>query len=541
MAIDAQLSSLRSAGLYRFEKDLSQISSPTVLANTRLIIGCSRIGPFNTPVYIRSTKEFVDIFGDIDRVLEKRGSFFHRSCLAALQTAPIYAMNILGLDEEDYVQYLKLAPSITSAGQQTDGLKNINRTGRYLNMYNTDHFYFADPDIFAYEAGYSTEFNDTDFEMLDTRDDRYNFMTYMNGYQRGNTNDLLNFVNIGNKPMTIMVCKSNRYNVSNFEVTASEWFGKANVPSYIDENSFISDFFVDVYIIQGNYGGDFKNNPEEPYKRFESDVKFAKYFDKVKGIKRKKNEEDTTDTMFQQFINEPEIGSGKVYVYTGCLIPNFIDKNGKNLFIETMINNNTNETGIMCFINAGLFDDTMIDGNKYGIDLVGHNIEAALENGITDVNFLSYSDSISGTIDIPIEKFVRGLNDNAFILVYGENDPSKDQADITFDYKPTETDPNGYFKALNVVYNDATDSETPTINWEKTTVKSSGEIIVKIDVKCEDSDYTVSPAVEWKPFYNALENVYVDCFMTEDIDGNECTIEKAGSLSYVKWHHEDLL
>ena len=100
MALNPQLERLRSSGVYHFEYDKSEIIvSNNVL--TRLIVGFSKKGPFNTPVYIPNTEVFVEIFGGIDRSLERKKSFFHRSALTALERGPIIALNLLRLDKEN--------------------------------------------------------------------------------------------------------------------------------------------------------------------------------------------------------------------------------------------------------------------------------------------------------------------------------------------------------------------------------------------------------------------------------------------------------
>ena len=73
MAIQSELYGLKSAGTYRFEKDQSvTLTTVAPLENIRMLVGFSKKGPFNTPVLINTTKEFIDTFGDIDRSLERR-------------------------------------------------------------------------------------------------------------------------------------------------------------------------------------------------------------------------------------------------------------------------------------------------------------------------------------------------------------------------------------------------------------------------------------------------------------------------------------
>ena len=95
--ISLDLNQFKANGVYTVEYDESEI---TVVNSEqlRLIVGFSRKGPFNAPVFLKDTKSARKIFGEIDTLLEKRGSFFHRAIETALRTGPVYAINLLPLD-----------------------------------------------------------------------------------------------------------------------------------------------------------------------------------------------------------------------------------------------------------------------------------------------------------------------------------------------------------------------------------------------------------------------------------------------------------
>lgn len=395
MALDKQLINLKSAGVYRFEEDRSQIIDMPV-SQTRLMMGFSKKGPFNTPVYIRDTKQFKDIFGDIDRTLEKKGSYFHRSCLTALLTGPIYVMNMLKLNDTDpcteeefeaghtdldEVGYLRMS---TAANVKNDKFKKA----LYSGMYNTDKFWYADSGAFLNNIHTYASFD----KEVDTASYVFDESWNPNTYNTDSLNDLLNFTNISKKPISIIVKKSD--NAQSYNLTALEWYGSTDVPAFLNKDSMISDFFVDVYVISGNFGGEFTKEDgsvnENPYERFATDPIYQKYFDKKKGLKRKFKETDTTDTAFTAFTNESEVST--IAIYTGCLIPNFVDKFGNNIYIEKVINNNVDQIGLLCTVNETLFDnDEFMDGIKGGLDMIGHTAydfsgEFALEN----IKMLSY-------------------------------------------------------------------------------------------------------------------------------------------------------
>ena len=92
--IKLDLTQFKASGVYTLEFDASE----SIILNTqtiRLVIGFSRKGPFNSPVYLPDTKTARRIFGEIDPFLESRGSFFHRSLFTCLEIGPIFGLNLL--------------------------------------------------------------------------------------------------------------------------------------------------------------------------------------------------------------------------------------------------------------------------------------------------------------------------------------------------------------------------------------------------------------------------------------------------------------
>ena len=363
MALDPKIASLKAAGTYRFEFDKSQVVS--IPANqTRLVVGFSKTGPFNTPVFVPDTSFFKQVYGDIDRNLERKDSFFHRSCLSALERGPILALNLLSLDANDKVNAVRFGTSSTPDVQANAGVDY-----EYAKFYNRDKFWFPSTDDFLTNVGANTT-------VLGT----------------AKVNDLLDVVNLGQNPISVIAKKSAAGNVLPYQVTVEEWYGAANVPGYLDKDSLISDFFVDIFVIQGNFGGEF--DTVTPYSRFNADPTFQQYFDSTQGLKRKKFPTDSNDTMLQEFFNESEVSLQATY--TACLLPDFVDLLGNNLFVEKVVNADTATTGLFVTVNEDLFDgDILIDGVSGGIDMIGHNIEYTQATSIQDdVNFLSYGGSI---------------------------------------------------------------------------------------------------------------------------------------------------
>ena len=364
MALDPIIASLKAAGTYRFEFDKSQVVS--IPANqTRLIVGFSKTGPFNTPVFIPDTAFFKQVYGDIDRNLERKDSFFHRSCLTALERGPILALNLLNLDANDKVNSVRFSTASTPDTAQA----NAGADYVFSNFYNRDKFWFPSTTDFLTNVGADTT-----------------------ALSATKVNDLLDVVNLGQNPISVIAKKSANVNVLAYNVTVEEWYGAANVPGFLNKDSLISDFFVDIFIIEGNFGGEFGTTT--PYSRFNADPTFQKYFDPTQGIKRRKFASDGTDTLLAEFFNESEVNLQATY--TACLIPDFVDLLGNNLFVEKLVNADTASTGLFVTVNEDLFSgDILIDGVSGGIDMIGHNIEYLQATSIQDdINFLSYSGAI---------------------------------------------------------------------------------------------------------------------------------------------------
>ena len=197
MALDAELINLKSAGTYRFERDKSEISNDvTTISNLRLVVGFSKMGPFNTVKLVTSPAQFIKLYGNIDRSLEKRGSFFHRSALAALSAGPILCLNLLNLDpDEDQVVEKSFSVS-------TGDTNKPSVTLPLQSLYNTDKFWFASDE--AYLDAVEKILGDG-----------------KNG--EGWKNGILHFSNVGKKPVSILVKKASVYSSKGYELTLNEW------------------------------------------------------------------------------------------------------------------------------------------------------------------------------------------------------------------------------------------------------------------------------------------------------------------------------
>ena len=379
MALDAELINLKSAGTYRFERDKSEISNDvTTISNLRLVVGFSKMGPFNTVKLVTSPAQFIKLYGNIDRSLEKRGSFFHRSALAALSAGPILCLNLLNLDP-DKDQVVEKSFSVSAGDTNKPSV-----TLPLQSLYNSDKFWFASDEAYldAVEkclgGGYDNE-----------------------GWNKG----ILHFSNVGKKPVSILVKKASAYSSKGYELTLNEWYGEANVPEYLNGTSYVSDYLVEVYVVGGDFGPALENTPyislldldndspdgkgdvltkctivddENPYKRFSADIIYQSYFDEngfIRGI---------DDSNLSKFLNLPSVDLRAKYV--GSLIPNFVDKLGRNIWIQKLVNDDVDTIGLLCTENVELLEEVDFNGEFIDekIDLIGHSIFEKISGALKD-------------------------------------------------------------------------------------------------------------------------------------------------------------
>lgn len=304
--------------------------------NVHFVPGFSRKSTvFNRPVLIKSTSDRKAYFGDIDRQLEKKGSFFHRTIDVALQTAPVYAMNLLKTNSLDVLDYASI-----SLAAQYDNKPVL--TEQYDSFFNKAGFWQRDTEAFIYFA------KDT---MTDTNKRK------------------IHFTNVSDKKITFFMFKSTD---PALEITAGDWYANKgeDIPTWIDSKSLMSDFLVRVIVVSG----DFSN-----YAQLSVDQTFSKYFTSS-GLRKEKVNDFLRDRLVTSLGD-----------YTGSVIPYFTDMNGRNLFIESLINIETDKTGLFCAMDIDTIDTDYSTGV---IDLIG---ETLVGRDKSRINYMSYYDTIEET------------------------------------------------------------------------------------------------------------------------------------------------
>ncbi len=135
------ISNYKRPGIFIQEYDNSVIASQTSQGIINLVIGVSKTGPINTPVLIQTTTDLQNIFGGIDRNLERKGSFFQRTIAQMLQSSPVYGINLLATDDTlDQIEYAPLSTSTDKIGKiSLNSSSSTNGIGKFriLATYRT--------------------------------------------------------------------------------------------------------------------------------------------------------------------------------------------------------------------------------------------------------------------------------------------------------------------------------------------------------------------------------------------------------------------
>jgi hypothetical protein len=372
--ITLDLNKFKASGVYTIEFDASErivVTTQTI----RLVVGFSRIGPINAPVFLRDINTSRRIFGEIDTFLEKRGSFFHRALETCLSVGPVFALNLMPLKSKpineggDATNYRSFA---LAADEENGPVTRALVT----SFYNQERFWFPDAEY-----------------VIATQDAK-----------PVNRDYLMTVVNLSQAPLSVLVRKST--NARQYEIAAKDYYGLGNVPDFMNDNDFLSDFFLDLIIVEGDWTN---------LAVLSQDPNYSKYFD-TRGIKA-----DQLDA-FLSLDNITLVGA-----FTGTIIPDFVDNNGSNQNLETIVNAAVGLTGTFIAINNAKIEDYANSLHK--IDTIGNTLISTTDDTI---DFLSYNTPIksiveftgaedlnpAGSIDVTTYQNLDNSTSNAFIKSY---------------------------------------------------------------------------------------------------------------------------
>jgi dynactin complex subunit len=205
-----QIGKYKRPGIFIEEYDKSILASTSVSDGiTNMVIGVSKKGPINTPIKITNIADSETIFGQLDRGLERKGSFFHRTITKMLETAPVYAINLLNTDDElDKIEYKSISASSLYSN-------DIKRVGPYRKFFDTTGFWKRDTESFLdlVQNNYS-DYNQSAFSLT----------------------------NLSDKYITVFIVKTSK---TGFDRTLIEWYGsQEKLPTYVNANDYASDYMV---------------------------------------------------------------------------------------------------------------------------------------------------------------------------------------------------------------------------------------------------------------------------------------------------------
>ena len=215
------------------EIDNSIIATPAVEGITNMVIGVSKKGPINTPIKLTTLNDLESIFGQLDRGLERKGSFFYRTIQKMLESSPVYAINLLNTDDTlDTIEYKSIS---SSSGYTND----VERVGPYRRFFDTTGFWKRDTESFINLTKTNTGYSERAF----------------------------NITNLSDRYVTVFIVKSSK---TGFDRTLIEWYGsQEKLPPYVNSIDYASDYLVDVVIV----GGDWTN-----YQTLAVDNRWNAYF-----------------------------------------------------------------------------------------------------------------------------------------------------------------------------------------------------------------------------------------------------------------------
>lgn len=340
MAIPVHLQGFKAAGVYRVLFDKSTMTNETT--NTlRLVVGYSEVGPFNCPIYVKNPQDFIKIFGNISKKLEKRGIFFHRLALQMVAKHPIICLNLKRFSGE----------TVGASTISTDFNPNFTPIDdvhiRLEDIYDVTRFWQLSPEQLA-------ELNSVE------------------GIQLGNYINIT-MTDTKSNGASYFIRKASGPKVSQYNVTVNDWYSdKAEEkPEYLEDfgNSLISDFFAEIYVFKGKFkaaqvlASDSLKNYFVATDKIDDESETSDYILKLReDVRNAYNEKiDALDTLY----SDP--ASNAIGHWIGCLIPFFKDKRGNYQSLDILFNQDNDEHKMMMSFNIDMLEEF----NAVNIDLSG--------------------------------------------------------------------------------------------------------------------------------------------------------------------------
>ena len=324
MAIPVHLQQFKAAGIYRVVFDKSTIMNVDTQI-LRMVVGYSEQGPFNIPVYVKTTADFRTLYGDISKKLEKRGIYFHRTALQALTAGPILCLNLKKFDGET-VDGATINTDFDPKFAPIDTVKLAVE-----DIYDTSRFW-------ELSANKLNELKAVDGSVMDQ---------YIN----------ICTTNTTKTSATYFIRKASGIKVSSYNVTVNSWYSDntEEIPECLEnrKQNLVSDFFAEIYVFKGKF---------TPKQVLASET-LKKYF-----VVKKENDEDVLylrnriydafgdpiDTLDALYNDET---SGALGHYVGSLVPYFKNKQGSYAALDVIFNSDQDIHNMMMSFNTDMVDE----------------------------------------------------------------------------------------------------------------------------------------------------------------------------------------
>ena len=344
MAIPVHLQQFKAAGIYRVVFDHSAILNQDTQM-LRLVVGYSEKGPFNVPVLVKDTAEFISLFGNISKKLEKRGIFFHRLALQMLQVSPILCLNLKKFDGET-VDGATISADFNPKFNPIDTVKlNVE------DIYDTTRFWTLSADKL-------NNLRSVEGALMDQ---------YIN----------ISTTNVKSTSATYFIRKASGQKVAGYNITVNDWYSDEEMPEYLEKykNNLISDFFAEIYVFKGKFeakqvlaSNTLKNYFIVTNELDENGNQVLKLRDKV--INAFGESVDTLDALYKDET------SGALGHYVGSIIPYFKNKQGSYACLDVVFNSDIDVHNMMLSFNTDLLEEE----NAANLDLSGRLLIPTKEN-----------------------------------------------------------------------------------------------------------------------------------------------------------------
>lgn len=315
MSLPNYLAKIKSSGIYRFVWDKSQVP-PQQAETLRLIVGYSEKGPFNTPVYIENVNDFVSIYGNISKRLERRGVYFHRLAQQALQTGPVLALNLKPFEKET-IEYINFDPVNIADLTTEETLPSESVT----SVFDRSRFWALDPDKMIENIFKGTDHKYITIAATDTKDNSCSLF--------------------------IRKAAADAYS----GITLRSWYASQGleIPEWVEPilDNDMSQYFAEVYVFRGKIEESLYKPEGSPLFKYIKDGKINNDYENAFGEKVDALSAMATDS-----------NSNFVGLYSGILLPNFKDANGNYISLDLKFNADNVKHKMMMKLDETVLENT---------------------------------------------------------------------------------------------------------------------------------------------------------------------------------------